>query len=72
MRKLKKTPCVLFIDELDVIGGKRSTDTEGSSNERFQTLNQLLVSMDGYDLDTMKKIFIIAPPIEDILDEKDY
>ena len=66
----RKQPCVLFIDELDAIGGKRSTDTEGSSNERFQTLNQLLVSMDGYDSDTMKQIFIIAATNrKDILDE---
>lgn len=64
----KNQPCILFIDELDAIGSKRSYSAEGSSNERFQTLNQLLVLMDGFD-SSKDKIFIIgATNRKDILD----
>jgi cell division protease FtsH len=66
----RKQPCVLFIDELDALGGKRSHSDEGASNERFQTLNQLLVLMDGFDSDTMNQIFIMAATNrKDILDD---
>ena len=66
----RKQPCVLFIDELDALGGKRSTSDEGASNERFQTLNQLLVLMDGFDSDSMSQIFIMAATNrKDILDD---
>ena len=57
---------VIFIDELDSIGAKRSMSDEGSSTERFQTLNQLLVLMDGFDREKMKHVFIIVLPIEKI------
>ncbi len=64
----KNQPCILFIDELDAIGSKRSYSAEGSSNERFQTLNQLLVLMDGFET-SQDKIFVIgATNRKDILD----
>ena len=65
----KNQPCIIFIDELDSIGAKRSMSDEGSSTERFQTLNQLLVLMDGFDREKMKHVFIIgATNRKDILD----
>ncbi len=45
----KSPPCIIFIDEIDAVGGKRSSNGElGGHNEREQTLNQLLVEMDGF------------------------
>ena len=44
----KNTPCVVFIDEIDAVGRKRSSDGESSSNERDSTLNSLLVELDGF------------------------
>ena len=44
----EKAPCIVFIDEIDTIGKKRSGQS-GSSDEREQTLNQLLTEMDGFD-----------------------
>ncbi len=41
-------PCVIFIDEIEVLGGKRHADANGGSQERDQTLNQLLTEMDGF------------------------
>jgi cell division protease FtsH len=45
----KKAPCIIFIDELDALGKARSFGTVGGHDEREQTLNQLLVEMDGFD-----------------------
>jgi cell division protease FtsH len=63
-------PCIIFVDELDAIGGKRQSDGEGSMTERSQTLNQLLVLMDGFSSDAMKQVFVVAATNrKDILDE---
>ncbi len=45
----KKAPCIIFIDELDALGKARGFGTTGGHDEREQTLNQLLVEMDGFD-----------------------
>ena len=48
----EKAPCIVFIDEIDAIGGKRSNGNMGGHDEREQTLNQLLTEMDGFDGNT--------------------
>ena len=45
----EKAPCIVFIDEIDTIGKKRDSGVGGGNDEREQTLNQLLVEMDGFD-----------------------
>ena len=45
----EKAPCIVFIDEIDAIGGKRNTGNIGGNDEREQTLNQLLTEMDGFE-----------------------
>ena len=45
----EKAPCIVFIDEIDAIGQKRSSGNIGGNDEREQTLNQLLAEMDGFD-----------------------
>ena len=45
----EKAPCIVFIDEIDAIGGKRTAGSFGGNDEREQTLNQLLTEMDGFE-----------------------
>ncbi len=45
----EKAPCIVFIDEIDAIGGKRNAGGPGGNDEREQTLNQLLTEMDGFE-----------------------
>jgi len=54
----KNVPCIIFIDEIDALGRKRSGDGESSSNERDNTLNALLVELDGFKNNT--GIFLVA------------
>ena len=54
----KKAPCIIFIDELDALGKARGMSVIGGHDEREQTLNQLLVEMDGFD--TNKGVIILA------------
>lgn len=63
----ENAPSIIFIDEIDAIGGKRSMDKSRGESEREQTLNQLLVEMDGFNTDT-QIIVIAATNREDILD----
>ena len=61
------SPSIIFIDEIDAVGGKRSSGLNRSDSEREQTLNQLLVEMDGFDTDS-KVIVMAATNREDMLD----
>ncbi len=54
----EKAPCIVFIDELDALGRARGMGTFGANDEREQTLNQLLVEMDGFD--PRKAVVIMA------------
>jgi cell division protease FtsH len=64
----KHAPAIIFIDEIDAVGRKRGTGMSGGHDEREQTLNQLLVEMDGFDNDT-NLIIIAATNRPDVLDE---
>ncbi len=61
------SPCIIFIDEIDAVGRHRGAGLGGSHDEREQTLNQILVEMDGFDTDT-GVIIIAATNRPDILD----
>lgn len=67
-KKAKQTaPSIVFVDEIDAVGRQRGTGLGGSHDEREQTLNQILVEMDGFDNDT-KVIVIAATNRPDVLD----
>jgi cell division protease FtsH len=66
-RAKRNTPCVIFVDELDAVGRQRGTGLGGSHDEREQTLNQILVEMDGFDTDT-RVIVLAATNRPDVLD----
>ncbi len=63
----RNAPCIIFIDEIDAVGRQRGAGLGGSHDEREQTLNQILVEMDGFDNET-NIILIAATNRPDILD----
>ena len=63
----KNAPCIVFIDEIDAVGRRRGAGLGGSHDEREQTLNQILVEMDGFDPNT-NVIVLAATNRPDVLD----
>ncbi len=63
----RNSPCIMFIDEIDAVGRQRGAGLGGSHDEREQTLNQILVEMDGFDTST-SVIVLAATNRPDILD----
>ncbi|MBR2317954.1 MAG: ATP-dependent zinc metalloprotease FtsH, partial [Spirochaetales bacterium] len=63
----RNSPCILFIDEIDAVGRTRGAGMGGGHDEREQTLNQLLVEMDGFD-PSMGVILVAATNRPDVLD----
>jgi cell division protease FtsH len=63
----RNSPCIVFVDEIDAVGRHRGAGLGGSHDEREQTLNQILVEMDGFDTDT-NVIVVAATNRPDILD----
>ena len=63
----RHSPCIIFVDEIDAVGRQRGAGLGGSHDEREQTLNQILVEMDGFDTDT-NVIILAASNRPDILD----
>lgn len=63
----KSSPCIIFVDEIDAVGRKRGSGVGGGHDEREQTLNQILVEMDGFD-PTAGVIVMAATNRPDILD----
>jgi cell division protease FtsH len=63
----RQSPCIIFIDEIDAVGRQRGAGLGGSHDEREQTLNQILVEMDGFETDT-HIIILAATNRPDILD----
>jgi len=64
----KNAPCIIFIDEIDAVGRKRGAGLGGSHDEREQTLNQILVEMDGFDPNA-NVIVMAATNRPDVLDQ---
>src|SRR3990172_1880004 len=63
----RNAPCIVFVDEIDAVGRQRGAGLGGSHDEREQTLNQILVEMDGFDTNT-NVIVLAATNRPDILD----
>ncbi len=63
----RNAPCIVFVDEIDAVGRQRGAGLGGSHDEREQTLNQILVEMDGFDTNT-NVIVVAATNRPDILD----
>ncbi len=63
----RNSPCIIFVDEIDAVGRQRGAGLGGSHDEREQTLNQILVEMDGFDGNT-NVIVIAATNRPDVLD----
>ncbi|MDP3964518.1 MAG: ATP-dependent zinc metalloprotease FtsH [bacterium] len=66
-RAARTAPCIIFIDEIDAVGRQRGSGLGGSHDEREQTLNQILVEMDGFDNET-NVIVMAATNRPDVLD----
>ncbi len=66
-RAKKSSPCIIFIDEIDAVGRQRGTGMGGSHDEREQTLNQILVEMDGFETN-VNVIVMAATNRPDVLD----
>jgi cell division protease FtsH len=66
-RAKRNAPAILFVDELDAVGRQRGTGLGGSHDEREQTLNQILVEMDGFDTND-RVIVVAATNRPDVLD----
>ena len=67
IRDRKSAPCIIFIDEIDAVGRQRGAGMGGGNDEREQTLNQLLVEMDGMT-DNAGIVVIAATNRPDVLD----
>jgi len=63
----RNAPCIIFVDEIDAVGRQRGAGLGGSHDEREQTLNQILVEMDGFDTNT-NVIVVAATNRPDVLD----
>jgi len=63
----ENSPCIIFLDEIDAVGRRRGTGVGGGHDEREQTLNQILVEMDGFDTDE-GVIVVAATNRKDVLD----
>ena len=70
-RLRKNAPAIIFIDEIDAVGRQRGAGMGGGHDEREQTLNQLLVEMDGFS-GNEGVIVIAATNRSDVLDPRDY
>ena len=65
----RNAPCIVFIDEIDAVGRQRSGSGHGGSDEREQTLNQLLTEMDGFEVNEEPIIVMAATNRADVLDK---